>query len=202
MNPKSFICSVVVAIAAVGTSAQERAQSTNDDQAGLHGDHSDPHRNHGASFKGKPDDRAGDRIGRLPIAVDGKSAPSRVPDEIAYRHFILTLATRDDAPAAARGRQRDHLRPVGLSAADTASLEIALKTVRERLEAIRAQRQALGAAPNPEAIATLRQQEADVITGARLRIQAFLSPQGLSQFERHLRDHVKNKIVIYGDPLP
>lgn len=65
-------------------------------------------------------------VAQLPILVDGKKTPELIPDELAYTHFILTVAEHT-SPTPEEVRRRDsRVLPIRLSKQDSDSLVNAL----------------------------------------------------------------------------
>ena len=167
--------------------------------AGAHAQSDGQHGSHTAApVTVGPAGRGGSANG-LPLAVDGAKTPERIPDHVAYRHFLMAAAEARDASPERLADRDARLARVGLSQRDTRSLVTALKTVREELNAVAAERLALGRAAPAAQAAALKQREDDVMDGARARVRTFLSPEGRQRLERYLREQVKPHIVIYGD---
>jgi hypothetical protein len=134
----------------------------------------------------------------LPLTVDGAKTPELVPDSVAYRHFVMALAEREDAAESRLERRNARLNELGLSTKDRASLLTALRTVRERLDRIAEDRKSIGSSGSSPAMAALRLEHDEVVGGAVDRIKTFLSQLGRARVETYLREHVKRNIVIYG----
>jgi hypothetical protein len=137
----------------------------------------------------------------LHVEVDGARTPERVSDYIAYRQFIRAAAQRDDASAESRERGAAFVRRIGLTPTDAASLTAALKSVRERLDDVSVEKQAVGAAAPASARMALRQREEAVFDGANRRIRAFLSKEGWRRLDQFVREEVKPNIKVYTSTL-
>lgn len=141
----------------------------------------------------------------LAISIDGAKNPERISDRIAYNHFIMVTAKTANASAEQFDRRESLLRQVGLSKEDHESYVAALTNVREELDRIASERRqwpANGTASERAALTVLKQQEYDVLEDARLRLETALSPEGKTRLQRHIRGHVKRRIVVYGTPPP
>src|SRR5688500_9599833 len=55
-----------------------------------------------------------DRMGSLPLAVDGSRSAEAIPDKVAYRHFISATAVPTSPTSADEGRRNAMLKEVGL----------------------------------------------------------------------------------------
>ncbi len=135
----------------------------------------------------------------LVVAVDGAKTPDKIPDDIAYRHFIRVTAESEAATPQQLARRDAFLRRVGLSPRDSTAYLDALTHVNAQLKTIAQQNSALSPSASPDAIANLRQQERQVLDSALVRIKSSLSPAGIALLETHIRQHVKRHIVLYGD---
>lgn len=134
----------------------------------------------------------------LPIAVDGSKEPQRIPDRLAYVHFVLANAEREIAEASELARRRLVLQDLMLAEADEAALILALRGVRDELDSVEAAMRSLSAT-SATTVGALRSRRERALDDAISRFRTYLSPKGLESLERYLRDHVKRHIVIYGD---
>ena len=140
----------------------------------------------------------------LRVAVDGATDPEAVPDDLAYRHFLMALAVARTAPSAQVARRDALLATVSLSAADQAAMKTALIEVRERLDHVSQRRrqftpESVVSVAAQVALVDLRREENEIIAVARARVESALSVEGFVALDRHIQDHVKRRIVIYGD---
>lgn len=146
--------------------------------------------------------------GTLPVAVDGSKTPGLIPDQLAYRHFLMALAEPQSANPEAIARRSALLATTGLSAGDQQALVSALNGLRERLDAnYLATEQAatddsLAEPEKTAAITTLRAQENLLLDGLASGLKTELSYDGWLRLDAYVKDHVKRRIVIYGSPLP
>jgi hypothetical protein len=135
----------------------------------------------------------------LPIAVNGAATPERIPDWMAYRHFISMNALARDAAPAAQTRRDERLVRAGLSLHDRLALVRALTGKREALDEI-AHRRAQVTQNTPEANAHRRAmglEEKRLYDAASQDVLAALSSQGAGQLARHIQD-MKKHIVVRG----
>ena len=59
---------------------------------------------------------------KLVVLVDGAKNPEQIPDDLAYRHFLVAVATHEKPSAEESGRQKAQLAPLGLAEADRQQL--------------------------------------------------------------------------------
>jgi len=137
----------------------------------------------------------------LTVVARGADSPEPIPDNIAYAHFVLSIA-EPDSPTPKQAERRDAaLRPLGLSKSDLDALLLALRGVRHALESLdeEATRVSSTAGANLERLGDLRLQRSRVLDEARARALAALSADGVSRLADHIRSRVKPAIIIYGD---
>jgi hypothetical protein len=137
--------------------------------------------------------------GRRPavLVADGAVAPNSIPDSIASRMFIRSLADpRRSAPVSAR---------LQLTPADRASLATALADTPVRLAAIAAQRQQVAStAPNQgedsarrTALGALKSQEDQLVDATYSRILTTVTPQASARIVEYVRTDVKHRIKLF-----
>lgn len=139
----------------------------------------------------------------LSITVNGEQNPERIPDSLAFRHFILATAKRVDASPEQVDRRESLIREIGFSKEDHDSFVKALAGVREQLDQIASERRRWQGNQTPAAIVSLRelkQQETSVVENATHRLETVFSWEGTTQLLAYVREHVKRRIVIYGHP--
>jgi hypothetical protein len=137
----------------------------------------------------------------LPVVIDGEKTPELIPDAVAARHFVIAAAQPDKPSDGDIARRRALLFTVGFSKDDQAAVIHALATVGDQLAAFEQERRQLsrGAPASRAAIMTLKQQRDAVLEGAHTRIHSTLSAEGVVRYETFLREHMKNRIKIFGD---
>lgn len=139
---------------------------------------------------------------RLSVVVDGSRTPDLIPDELAYRHFILSIAERRN-PSREESRRRDiRLRDIRLSDPDQYLLIAAVQGLREELETIEeARKEALQdmSVTRDATLASLKAREDKAIAAVRSSLR-LLSPDGQARLDEHIKTRVKKRIVILGDP--
>ena len=138
-----------------------------------------------------------DALGSLPLAIDGAKVPERIPDALAYAHFLSAVAEHERASADRLRRRSSMIARVGLSTSDATALVVALTSVREQLDLIHAGRSS-AERPTSATLASLQAQEESVLADARERAQRALSPIGLERLDRFVREQVKPRIKVYG----
>ncbi len=138
---------------------------------------------------------------RLTVVVDGAKFPDRIPDDLAYRHFILSIAERRDSGLLEIKGRETRLKAAGLSDNDKNVVLVAVDGLREELNAIEAARRAALASSSvsrDRELASLKAREERAFAAVIMRL-GLLSPEGKVRLEQHVRTHVKKRIVIVGD---
>jgi hypothetical protein len=146
-------------------------------------------------------------MGRVPIAVDGAKTPRNIPDELAYRHFMMAVAVPLQASAKQMARRDALLATVGLSKRDHSAVVRSMRTVREGLDqVVHTRRQipqnAQVSVSTQVSLSALRGQENQIFKNARTRLRDSLSWEGGMRLDKHVQDRVKRRIVVYGDLSP
>lgn len=139
-------------------------------------------------------------IPALPIAADGSKDPDSIPVALAYRHLIRFLAVPDANPPTDLLARRDHqLRQIGFSKLDNAAAALALRGVREQLDSIEEERKSIDtAAADALHFSELMTRERDLLDSAGERLRSALSVGGAARLDKHVYEHVRRRIVIYG----
>ena len=128
----------------------------------------------------------------LPLAVDGRKNPERVPDRIAYNHFIGFNAESASPTPNEMQRRNTSLARVGLSPDDHRVLVEILKGVRDELR----QADTLSKGTSIERAAAKDKRD-DTLARIRTRIQTDLSPDGVMRLDQFIR-RLKLNVRIYG----
>jgi hypothetical protein len=137
----------------------------------------------------------------LPVAVNGAESPQLISDELAYRHFILSVAVPQNASDEHLSRQDRKLQRAGLSSTDRSAAIRALRGLAEELEANAGEVNRLSgqvAVPS-EQLDALRARRLALLDVARSQVALGLSASGHSKLDAYIREHVKRRIVIYGE---
>lgn len=137
----------------------------------------------------------------LPVAADGSKNPELISDALAYRHFIMAVAESDHPSQEGVLKRTAILAPIRLPAADADALVRALAGVKDALNEITEQRRSIlpqEVAARSADLSNLKVREDDVLHRAAQRLRAALSAGGAEALDRHVREHVKSRIVIYG----
>ena len=141
----------------------------------------------------------------LKVVVDGAKNPELIPDDLAMRHFLLSIAESRSATPIDIGRRSSHLRDAGLSAADGAALVRALDGAREEIGAIQDERDALDKdktisdGDRAATLDSLKNCEHAAIDAAASRVSALLSTGGRQKLQGYLNEYVKRHIQILGN---
>ena len=135
--------------------------------------------------------------------IDGELTPSLIPDEVAYRHFILAAAPYGEATPEQAARVHSYLDRLGLEDADRAHVAESLASVRFELSAIAANGSDATDDASRAAAALANKLRKDVVlSDARARLQSTLSADGVAKLDAFVQRHVKLHIKIYGSPEP
>ncbi len=140
----------------------------------------------------------------LSVVVDGSKDPELIPDDLAYRHFLLALAEHGTPTTEEARRREARLNPVGLSVSDHDELIDQLHGVREELDSIQMSRQSgfasqtLTESARTALFTSLRSREQILLDNAVASLRANLSSQGMAQLDAYVRGHVKAHITMLG----
>lgn len=140
----------------------------------------------------------------LPIVIDGSRTPDQIPDQLAYHHFFLAVAEHDRPSPEESARQNSRLVPLRLSDTDTASFVRELSRFREQLDDIERSREQTASSPSltlsekTAAFEALKARQQTLVATTLANIRGFLSPAGLERLDRHVKEHVKPRIAIFG----
>jgi len=138
----------------------------------------------------------------LKVVIDGAKNPELIPDDLAMRHFLLSIAESRNPSATDVDRRASHLRAVGLSEADNAGLIRALDGVREEIDAVQAERvsveknQVIPDVDKADALEKLRIREHVATDIAATRVSQFMSAEGWQRLQAYLNDYVKRHIQV------
>jgi hypothetical protein len=141
---------------------------------------------------------------QLPVLVDGSKTPTQIPDTLAYRHFLTTVAEPQNPSLDAVRRRDARIAPIALSAEDQEAFVNALALVWEQLEAIATSRNSIVSDTTltdigrSDRLAALKVQEDAIFTAATSRLRQALSSDGQNRLNKYIQDRVKVHIVIYG----
>lgn len=128
-------------------------------------------------------------IQMLPVLVDGSRTPEAVPDNVAERVFVRSLADSD--------RRETTLMRLQLGPTDRSAFLDALGATPDRIVKIAEQREALSSAKSPEATearATLKSEEDQLLDAAYLRVMSALTNSGASKVSQYVHIEVKRRL--------
>ncbi len=137
-----------------------------------------------------------------PVIVDGSRTPDLIPDALAYRHFLISLALSDTGAAQREIDRRDAtLAQMALSAPDVASVVAALRGLKSDLDAVsdEIQQRVQSTLASETELSALSGQQDTLIENAKVRLRGRLTADGWVQFDNFVHERVKRQIVIYGD---
>ncbi|MGH9241448.1 MAG: hypothetical protein ACRD3G_25655 [Vicinamibacterales bacterium] len=143
----------------------------------------------------------------LPVAVDGAKTPEKIPDDVAYAHFLSVVALKSTPSRVELGRRKAILNSTGLHVSDAERIVTALAGVREQLAEVESQRKQVthenfASIQSLALSASLRTRQQTILRDARYRVIGTLSSDGVRILQDHIERRVKPRIVIYGDPRP
>jgi hypothetical protein len=140
----------------------------------------------------------------LSVLVDGSKTPDQIPDNLAYRPFILSVAIPLNATSADAAAQADRLRPISLGTADTAALIGALNHVKEQVDALLAEEQrvasdsGLSAAEQLNRVLDLHSARDAFLDAIAVKILSALSPAANAKLDAWIKTGVKPNVKIFG----
>ena len=136
--------------------------------------------------------------GQLVVVVDGSKNPEQIPDDLAYRHFLLAVATHEQPTADEQKRQQALLGPVGLADADEKAVALELGKMTTQLQTIQG---AMAASDGtPATLAAYKAQEDAAVASAVAQVRQALSAGGLASLNQYITGTVKGNIKVYGLP--
>lgn len=136
------------------------------------------------------------QVTKLVVLVDGSKHPEQIPDDLAYRHYFLAIATHEQPSAEEQARQKAQLAPLGLSELDRQQLAQQLGRMTTQLEAIEAEMEASDG--TDAVLAAFKARHNALVSQTAATVRGALSPDGLSRLSRYIAESVKGKIKIYG----
>ena len=128
-------------------------------------------------------------ITSLVVIVDGSKNPEQIPDALAWRHFLVALATHEQPTAQEQLRQQAQFAPLVLATADAQQIAGLLGKMMTQLEAIEKARENSNGANST--LATLKAQEDAAIASTTAAVQAAVSSDGLSRLSGYIGKTVK-----------
>jgi hypothetical protein len=137
-------------------------------------------------------------VTQLVVIVDGSKNPEQIPDNLAYKHFLMAVATHEQPVPEEQKRQEAFLKDVGLSGSDEKTIALALGKMTTQLEAIQAARVASDGAP--ASLVALKAQEDALISGVITQVRQALTSEGQLSLNQYVTGTVKKNIKIYGLP--
>ena len=132
----------------------------------------------------------------LVVLIDGSKHPEQIPDDLAYRHYFLAIATHEQPSADEQERQKAQLAPLGLSELDRQQIVQQLGRMTTQLKAIEAAREVSDG--TDAALAGFRERHDALVSQTAASVRGALSADGASRLSRYIVETVKGKIKIYG----
>ncbi len=136
------------------------------------------------------------QITTLVVLVDGSKHPEQIPDDLAYRHYFLAVATHEQPSAGENARQRAQLAPLGLCEADRQQIVQQLGRMITQLDAIEAESEASDG--TDAVLAGFKARHDALVSQTTATVRGALSADGASRLSRYIKETVKGKIKIYG----
>ena len=137
-------------------------------------------------------------VTNLVVVVDGSLHPEQVPDDLAWRHYLLAVAVPQLPTADQQKRQQVQLAEVGLAIADQESIARELGKMTTQLSTIEAARESGDGAP--AMLSVLKTQEDALFASTIANVKQAISTDGLSRLSAYISGTVKKNIRIYGLP--
>jgi hypothetical protein len=142
-------------------------------------------------------------LAALPVAADGATHPEIIPMDIAYRHFIRSVAVHEkEATPGLKARRDEVFRQIGFRDPAAAAVQSALRGVREQLDQIQRLRADRGARAFSTATTghseALARAEREVLDAAAERLQNSVDAETKAQVDSYVRLQVRRRIIIYG----
>ena len=135
----------------------------------------------------------------LVVQVDGSVNPERIPDDLAWRHFLSAVAIHPSPTASESSRHKAQLAPLGLAAADSQLLTLELGRMLTQIDAIQSSMETTNPG-DAASLAALKQQHDTLMAQTIVNVSSALSADGLSRLRTYITNTVKRNIVIYGTP--
>ncbi|MGO9097199.1 MAG: hypothetical protein ACLQGV_18500 [Bryobacteraceae bacterium] len=137
-------------------------------------------------------------VTNLVLMVDGSNHPEQIPDDLAWRHFLVAAATPEQPTPDQQKRQRTILAEVPLVDSDQKQIAGQLGKMTTQLQAIQSAR--LASDGTPAVLGALKAQEDSVISSTISKVRQATSADGLSCLTLYINETVKRNIKIYGLP--
>ena len=117
---------------------------------------------------------------KLDVIVDGSKNPALIADEVAYRHFLLSIAEHQNPTPKEWRRREARLKGIGLSKADHDLLLQHLNGFHEQLNGIgsTAERHVL-------------------LDASASALKARLSQHGSTALDKYIQTHIKSHITVF-----
>jgi hypothetical protein len=135
----------------------------------------------------------------LVVQVDGSVNPERIPDDLAWRHFLCAVASHSSPTAAESKLQKAQLIPLGLEASDSQLLTIELGRMQTQIDSIQSSMETTNPG-DASSLSALKQQRDALVAQTIVKVNSILSADGLSRLRTYITNTVKRNIVIYGTP--
>jgi hypothetical protein len=138
----------------------------------------------------------------LPVLIDGSKSPGSVPDELAYKLFILsTLPPTEDTKLSLKLRQL-RMAKLGFDASDQETYLRIVKVAANTINKNTAKRNALAKTQGPSvetraAMKMLKNQDEHALDYAKKQLDTLLTPEARQRFESYIQNDVKTKVKIY-----
>jgi hypothetical protein len=130
----------------------------------------------------------------LEVVIDGSQNPESVPDELAYRHFILALLNDPSSVSSDNPRWQALVATLRLADEDKRLVASVILAARPRLLDI-----SRGLAdPTLSDSDALRAEQSVALDLVKAQLDQSLSQAAATALLAHVRTYVKARIVIYG----
>lgn len=144
-----------------------------------------------------PPTRTAENTTAVPLTVDGSVHPELIPDELAYRHFLMSVAFKRTLTPQETAHREAKIHRIGLTPADHDLLIAAVVGLRESLDAAYSM---MTASKDSVSYETAKTQYANALAAAKTRL-ATLSPSGQKTLDDFIQTYFKTLIKIYSAPM-
>ncbi|MGC1418485.1 MAG: hypothetical protein WA817_24590 [Candidatus Acidiferrum sp.] len=139
----------------------------------------------------------------VPNLIDGAVHPELIPDSLAYRLYLLTMATGPNPTESEQMRQHVHIMRTGLLDTDQRTLIDILSDFRSRYDALVNEYNSSAMAANARSESTdaqpLLRKLDDLVQSTRDSISARLSTQGAAKLHAFVVSEKKNMKITGGN---
>ena len=134
-------------------------------------------------------------ISGLSLVVDGLEHPEQISDELAYRHFLMSVAQPSSPSSEEIARYNLQLAGIGFDDRDGIALLGLLSGLRDQLDQVRGSANSARAGSGD--LLTAREAEERLLNAVADKARTALSSDGYFRLNKHIQEHVKRRIKTY-----